>query len=88
MRRRRRWTTACSSSSRRTLPYLLSFSRGRIGLLRITYCKRGQVHHEYAELRPLGILYDRRIFQHVQSYVNYFKSHIKEIVGLWRRSHP
>ena len=70
------------------LPYLLSFSRGRIGLLRITYCKRGQVHHEYAELRPLGILYDRRIFQHVQSYVNYFKSHIKEIVGLWRRSQP
>ena len=67
------------------LPYLLSFSRGRIGLLRITYCKRGEIHHEYAELRPMGILYDKRIFQHVQSYINYFKSHIKDIVRFcWR----
>ena len=33
----------------------------------------------------MGILYDKRIFQHVQSYVNYFKSHIKDIVGCWWR---
>ena len=63
------------------LPYLVSISRKPPGLLRLTYCKRGDVLHEYAELRPAGILYDQRIFHHVESFVAYFKKNIKRIVG-------
>lgn len=36
--------------------------------------------HEYAELRPMGILYDKRIFHHVESWVSYFKTNIRQIV--------
>ena len=38
--------------------------------------------HEYAELRPMGIVYDKRLFGHVESFLNYFKSNLKQIVGM------
>ena len=58
------------------LPYLLSLS-----LLRVTYYRHGMILHEYAELRPMGIVYDKRLFGHVESFLNYFKSNLKQIVG-------
>lgn len=62
------------------LPYLVSCSRKQPGLLKISYYKSNRVNHEYAELRPMGILYDNRIFQHVESWIAYFKTNIRSIV--------
>ena len=64
------------------LQYLLSFSYGHPGNLRLTYYRHGLVMHEYAELRPDGILYDQRIFRKVESFLNYFKQNFKQIVGI------
>lgn len=66
------------------LPYRISLSRKRPGLLRMTYCRRATVFHEYAELRPVGILYDEKVFRHAESFVNYVKANLKRIVGLPR----
>ena len=62
------------------LPYLVSFSHKQPGLLKISYFRKNRVMHEYAELRPMGILYDKRIFHHVESWVSYFKTNIRQIV--------
>ena len=64
------------------LPYLISLSRHHPGLLRVTYYRHGMILHEYAELRPMGIVYDKRLFCHVESFLNYFKSNLKQIVGM------
>lgn len=50
----------------------------------MTYCRRATVFHEYAELRPVGILYDEKVFRHAESFVNYVKANLKRIVGLPR----
>lgn len=47
----------------------------------MTYCRRTAVFHEYAELRPAGILYDGKVFRHAESFVNYVKANLKRIVG-------
>ena len=62
------------------LPYLVSFSRKQPGLVKISYYKSNHVNHEYAELRPMGILYDKLIFHHVESWITYFKKNIRQIV--------
>ena len=72
--------TAAGKANPTHLPYLLSLSRHHPGLLRVTYYRHGMVLHEYAELRPMGILYDKRIFGHVESFLNYFKVNLKQIV--------
>ena len=48
--------TAAGKANPTHLPYLLSLSRHHPGLLRVTYYRHGMVLHEYAELRPMGIL--------------------------------
>ena len=63
------------------LHYLLSFSRKHPGNLRLSYYRKEIIFHEYAELRPEGILYNRLVFHRVESFLDYFKKNFKQIVG-------